>query len=256
MLTSEAGTQRTEGSVTIAVLTDLHYGPPGEMAQRRSEIADTLLQQAVYRLNHLICPDVTVVLGDLLDDGTAADAHRRLACLSGILDKLASPRIVIPGNHDGDVASFYRVFDRPAETIDLCGVRFLPFIDRDAPGHNATRSEADIARFVAARCDYAGPVVALQHVSLAPPGYAALPYNYTNAAEIVTAMRQAEVALSLSGHYHTGTNPIRDAMITFINAPSLCEAPFPFLSVTLAKEEGSAIRVVRHTLADWRRSGL
>ena len=59
--------------ITIAVLTDVHYGAGSIIAQRRSEIADILLLRAVHRLNRLIHPDVTVVLGDLVDDGASPD---------------------------------------------------------------------------------------------------------------------------------------------------------------------------------------
>jgi histidinol phosphatase-like PHP family hydrolase/calcineurin-like phosphoesterase family protein len=246
MLALEAGVQRAEGSVTIAVLTDLHYGDAGAIGQRRSEIADTLLERAVQRLNRLIRPDVTVVLGDVLDDGAAADATTRLALMRAILDKLASPVIVLPGNHDGDATGFYTAFDRPEEIVDLCGVRFLPFIDREAPGYNAVRSARDIARFQVARADHDGPIVALQHVCLAPPGRVELPYNYTNATEIVEAMERAGVTLSLSGHYHTGAEVVHEGPTTFVNAPSLCEKPFPFLLVTLS---GERVSVAHHTLA-------
>jgi predicted phosphodiesterase len=235
----------TGDAVTIAVLTDFHYGDAGAIAERRSELADSLLERAVQRLNRRIQPDVTVVLGDLVDDGTAPGTLQRLARLRVILDALASPLIVIPGNHDGDVATFYTVFERPAEIVDLCGVRFLPFIDREAPGHNATRAEEDIARFQVARSGTAGPIVSLQHVCLAPPERGELPYNYTNAAEIARVMRLAGVVLSLSGHYHPGAESVRDGQTTYVNAPSLCEEPFPFLVVTLS---GERVSVVRHTL--------
>jgi len=61
--------------VTIAVLTDIHYGAAGSLAQRRSDIADTLLLRAVQRMNRLIHPDVVVLLGDLVDDGAATGTH-------------------------------------------------------------------------------------------------------------------------------------------------------------------------------------
>ena len=232
--------------ITLAILTDFHYGTPVAIPQRRSDIADLLLLRAVHRLNRLIKPDVTLVLGDLVDDGHAPDAPERLAHLRAILDKLDSPVIVIPGNHDGDADAFYRVFTRPQAIEDVGGIRFLPFIDREMPGYNAVRSTTGIARFRAARSDYDGPIVALQHVCLAPPGRTATPYNYTNAPAIIDALAEAGVALSISGHYHTGAPPLETARTTFVTAPALCEAPFPLLVVTL---DGDHVTVERHPLA-------
>lgn len=232
--------------VTIAVLTDIHFGAIGRLTQRRSDIADTLLLRAVQRMNRLIHPDVVVLLGDLVDDGVAAGTHERLAQLRAVLDKLKSPYIAIAGNHDGDVEAFYRVFDRPAPFVDLCGVRFLPFLDQEEPGYNASRDSDAIGRFRQARADYDGQVVALQHVCLAPPGMADIPYNYTNAEAIIAEMAVAGVVLSISGHHHVGAMPVRNATTTFVNAPGLCESPFPFLVITL---DGDRVHVERQELA-------
>lgn len=229
----------------IAILTDLHYGD-GTVGDRRSSLADILLLRAVHRLNRFIQPDVTVVLGDVLDAGDAPDAASRRILLRGILEKLQSPWVIIPGNHDGPSDLFYRDFPRPADIVDVGGIRFLPFIDRDEPGYNASRAPSDIARFDAARQNCTGPIVALQHVCLAPPDRANAPYNFLNAADIVAAMRRNGVALSLSGHHHPGSASVEDGSITFVTAPGLCEPPFPFLVVTL---EQGRVTTERHELA-------
>jgi histidinol phosphatase-like PHP family hydrolase len=248
-----AGAETVRPRVTLAVLTDLHYGTPTALSARRSEIAHILLQRAVHRLNRLIRPDVTLVLGDLIDDGHSPKTPERLATLRETLDMLTSPWLAIPGNHDGDVERFYRVFDRPAEIADLAGVRFLPFIDPEEPGYNARRRPQDIDRFRQARAGYLGPVVALQHVCLAPPDRAEAPYNYTNAAEVIAAMGEAGVTVSISGHHHAGAAPVSTETTTFITAPALCESPFAFVTVTLAGEQ---VSVERHQLAMPEHLGL
>lgn len=231
--------------LTIAVLTDFHYGTTSPIAARRSDIADLLLSRAVRRLNRLAHPDVTLVLGDLLDDGTSSGAKDNLLDLRTILDRLASPYLAIPGNHDGDPEAFYEVFDRPHEIEEISIARFLPFIDREAPGFNAQRSAVDIARLQRARHDYNGPIVALQHVCLFPPERALAPYNYTNAGEIVTAMQAAGVTLSISGHHHEGAATTRDRGITYVHAPALCETPFTLMIITLDNDK---VTTQRHTL--------
>ena len=197
----------------IAILTDLHYGER-IAGHPQNDLADILLLRAVHRLNRLVQPDATVVLGDVLDRGDAADGAMRRASLRTIIEKLQSPWIIIPGNHDGSPERFYRDFPRPADIVDLKGVRFLPFVDQDEPEYNASRLPADIDRFAAARRDYSGPIVALQHVCLAPPDRVNSPYNYLNAADIISAMRRSGVALSLSGHHHPGSDSIEDGPLT------------------------------------------
>jgi len=237
----------SDGPFSIAVIADVHYGEDCPNSSRRCSIADILLERAVRRLNGLIRPDAVLVLGDLLDDGNAPGAEERLQTLRDILDKLDAPYLALPGNHDGDAEQFYRVFDRPAAVEDIGGVRFLAFVDKDEPGFNATRSAEDIERMRKARADHNGPIVALQHVCLFPPEQGRVaPYNYTNAADVITALKKAGVVLSVSGHHHHGTENTRDGGVTFVNAPGLCEAPFPFLTITM---DADRVESERHELA-------
>ncbi len=232
--------------VTIAVIADIHFGVSAPESKRRCNISDLLLMRTVCRLNKLIRPDITLVLGDLIQDGNAPDAEKNLRSIRAILDKLQAPYIAIPGNHDNHPEAFYRVFDRPNDVLDVAGVRFLPFIDQEMPGYNARRSDHDLGRIHAARAGYAGPLVSLQHVCLYPPAQPVTPYNYTNANEIISAFKMAGVTLSISGHHHPGAANTQDGGVTFVNAPGLCEAPFPFLEITIAD---GRIRTQRHELA-------
>lgn len=231
---------------SIAVIADVHYGDDHPDSRRRCSIADILLERAVRRLNGLVRPDVVLILGDLVDDGDAPAAEERLHVLRGILEGLDAPYLVIPGNHDGDPGQFYRVFPRPGLFEDIGGVRFLAFVDREEPGYNATRSDEDIERIRMAGDDHDGPVVALQHVCLFPPERTLAPYNYTNAGDIVSALKDAGVALSVSGHHHHGAEDAVESGVTFVTAPGLCEAPFPLLEITL---DGDRIETARHELA-------
>lgn len=232
---------------TIAVLADIHYGAPSPAQGRRCNIADILLQRAVYRLNRLIRPDVTLVLGDVIDDGNSPDAENNLQHLRKILDKLDSPYIAIPGNHDADSEMFFRVFDRPEEIVDIGGIRLLPFVDQQVmPGYKACRSPQDLDRISQAADGFDGVLVSLQHVCLFPPSDPPVaPYNYTNADELVKVMQEAGLKLSISGHHHRGAEDTLYDGITFVNAPGLCESPFPFLEITI---EGDHINTKRHEL--------
>ncbi len=233
------------GPLTIGVIADVHYGDDHPGSKRRCSIADILLRRAVRRMNCMVRPDVVLLLGDLVDDGNAACAEERLRTLHGILEELECPYMAIPGNHDGDPELFFKVFSRPRPIADIGGFRFLAFVDSEEPGHNAFRSTADIERFRVAREGYGGPLVALQHVCLFPPERDVAPYNYTNASEIIDAMTGAGVSLSVSGHHHHGAESSREGRITFVNAPGVCEAPFPFLEITI---DSDRVEVKRHTM--------
>lgn len=231
----------------IALLNDIHDGPAMPNSSRKCEIAPILLKRAVRRLNELEKPDVTLMLGDLLNDGTQPDAEERLQRLKTILDKLKSPYLAIPGNHDGDINAFYRVFDRPKEIEEIAGVRFLPFLDEEQPHYCAKRSQPDIDRFKQARKDFNGPIVSLQHVCLYPPERADVPHNFTNATDVIRAMKASGVTLSVSGHHHPGAHDIRDENVRFVNAPALCEKPFYY--TILECDANGHFESNRHTLA-------
>jgi len=226
-------------AVKIAVLSDTHIAQGSPLPERRSDIAQVLLLRAVHRLNRLIKPDVTVVLGDVLDDSTAPDAADLLRRAKDTLALLTMPVIVIPGNHDGDMAAFYDIFERPPEFVDIKGVRFAWFTDVQEPRWNATRTDADMQRMARSRAGWSGPIVVLQHVPIFLPGACDCPFNYTNADEVIAGMRRAGISLAISGHYHAGIDIVRADGLTTVIAPALCESSFSFLEVNVDCRGGS-----------------
>ena len=233
----------------LAVISDTHFrhDRSATIGARRAGIADLLLLRAVHRLNRFVRPDLTVVLGDLLDEGTAADADTQFRTLRRILDHLRMPWLALPGNHDGDPERFFRHFPPRPAALDVAGVRCLSFVDPEEPGYNARRRSDDLQRLDHARSDgWTGPVVMLQHVPLFPPGQHSCPYNYVNASEVITHMEGAGITLALSGHYHAGMDLLRCGPLCFAAAPALCEAPFPYLLLTL---DGATVQAERQALA-------
>ena len=230
--------------IKVVVITDVHYKPDGNVSpgSQRGDIADLLLLRAVHRINRFIHPDITVILGDICDRSASKEGMARMR---ETLALLKSRWLIIPGNHDVPLERFCSVFPRPAETTDVNGVRFVPFLDPEEPGFNARRTGHDLARMKMARENWPGRIVALQHVPLFPPGRADCPYNYTNAAEVIAEMRRNDIALAISGHYHKGLSLLNDQGVNFLAAPALCQSPFSFLEIDIVNEN---ITVTPHDL--------
>ena len=236
--------ERARMKIKIAVISDIHLSS-GAALGRRGDIAEILLTRTVHRLNRYIRPDVTLVPGDVIDDASSPDALQHLQRVRAVLDLLNSPSIVIPGNHDGALERFYRHFEKPLEHVDINGFRFVWFADCDEPDFNARRSDADLARMNRIRAGHEGPIIALQHVPVLPPGTASCPYGYTNAEAVLDAMNRNGIGLAISGHFHTGLDPVRVNGVQVTAAPALSESPFSFLEIDI---DGGSLHVRRHHL--------
>ena len=80
----------------LAQLSDPHICTPGRLLFGRAD-PSAALANAVARLNGLATPpDLVVVTGDLTDGGTADE----YAEFRRVMAPLASPYVVLPGNHD------------------------------------------------------------------------------------------------------------------------------------------------------------
>ncbi len=239
----------------FAVLSDTHFvsDRSAVVGRRRAGLADILALRAAQRLKRHIKPELVVVLGDVINDGDAPDALAQLAAMKAALDVLDCPVLYLPGNHDGPPAAFYSVFPKPPAHVDVGGVRFVCFVDREEPGYNARRAPENASLLRAARSDWTGPIVALQHVPVFPPGLCDCPYNYVDHADVLADMATSGVRLCVSGHYHRGIGLLESDTAAFLVAPALCEPPFPFLVVDM---EGDDITVQRQELAMPRELGL
>ena len=218
----------------IAVITDTHFSTEQEMTcgSRHTGIAADLLQEAIAQLNKNIKPDLTILLGDLINDGNGAKADDELKTLLKHLQLLDSPFISLPGNHDGTPEYFYGIFPRPPAIADFGQVRFVNNVDAERPGYNAYRSPEGIALLQQARHNWKGQIVSLQHVPILPPGKSSCPYHYENDQEILQEFQRQGVTLAISGHHHAGVPLFKDNDTYYLVAPALCEKPFP---ITLVK---------------------
>jgi len=231
--------------IKLVAIADIHYVREGSLPSANGPPADILLLRAVHRINRFIRPDIVLVLGDLINYPDGPTAAAELRRIREILDMLQCPWIVVPGNHDGDGRRFYRIMPELGPWRDIAGFRFLAFNDREEPGFNALRLPEDITRIAAARAGYIGPIIALQHISLHPPGSDECPYNLLNAAQTLEALNHHGVMLSLGGHYHQGIPLMTAGATSTLVIPALMDRPYPFLEVQI---DGNRMEIIRHEL--------
>ncbi|MDR2849625.1 MAG: metallophosphoesterase, partial [Verrucomicrobiota bacterium] len=120
--------------MTVLAVSDLHHTglarQSAQTPQLRGELAQTLLKKVFLRLRHMgVRPDLTLVLGDLVEDGADRNAHLDLVSLHGELTRSGIPFLVIPGNHDGDTADFNARFDSPPGLHTAGGYGFVSYND-------------------------------------------------------------------------------------------------------------------------------
>ncbi len=216
------------------------------MPCRRGDIALNLLGAAADFLNGEYNPDLVIFAGDLLNDPVRTDL---LPAASLHLARLHAPLIALPGNHAPAPEIFYRTIPRPPEYLDVGGIRFIPFYCApERPCYNTFRTPEETERMCRLAHEFQRISVSVQHVPLFRPGQGGSRYNYENADALLDAMRDANIRLTLSGHYHAGMKPVSDGFTTAIAAPALCEMPFRFVTFEL-EPDGTLRCFCRRTVA-------
>jgi histidinol phosphatase-like PHP family hydrolase/predicted MPP superfamily phosphohydrolase len=236
----------SECALTILAVSDLHYtGLARQTAQPpalRGELARTLLNKVFLRLAHMgVKPDLTVLLGDLIESGADRSAELDLTSLYGELSRSGIPVLALPGNHDTDAASFNALFDTQPGLSEFGGYGFIVYNDLYNDAHECTRQEEAIEQTRRIAHERPGlPLIALQHAPIYPAIDSHYPYRPTNTAEIIDSYEKAGVILSLSGHYHKGQKARAHEGVLYHTVPALCEQPFRF---SLIRLEGRHVEI-------------
>ena len=229
----------SESCLTVLAISDLHHTglarQTAQMPQIRGELAQTILKKVFLRLRHMgITPDVTLVLGDLVEDGTDRNAHLDLISLHGELTRSGVPFLVLPGNHDGDMAAFNELFGSQPGLHKIGDYGFVLFNDAYNENHECVRSADDLMLMKKIADENPGlPLIAVQHPPIYPAIDSHYPYRPTNAAEIIDSFQKAGTILSLSGHYHKGQKARAHEDILYHTVPALSEHPFRFSVIRL-----------------------
>ncbi len=242
----------SEPSLTLLAISDLHYsGLSRQTAQPpplRGELARTLLSKVFLRLSHMgVKPDLTVLLGGLIENGADRNAELDLLTIYGELSRSQIPALVIPGNHDTDAAAFNALFGTRPGLHEIGGYGLLVFNDAYSDTHDCTRPEEAIELTRRVAEEHPGlPLIALQHAPIYPPIDSHYPYRPTNTAEIIESFEQAGVILSLSGHFHKGQKARLHEGVLYHTVPALVEQPFRF---SLIRLYGTRVEIEELSLA-------
>ena len=239
----------THTPVDILLISDLHdaaQATPDRVA------GAVLLRKALRRLRGAgVEVNVLIILGDV----TAEGAEKRLRTVAEEARQANVPVLAIPGNHDGAARRFAEIFDCRPGLHEIAGYGFLLFHDAVGAGDVTTRpAEArSLPRRVASeRPDL--PLIALQHNPLHPPIQHPYPYQLANADRVMSTYQEANVMLSLSGHYHPGQTAHRVDGVTYYTVPALGDPPFRFAHLCLdgrrAQVHEYALRMETEGLVD------
>ena len=242
----------SEPTLTLLAISDLHYtGLARQTAQppyMHGALSRTLLKKVFLRLQHMgIKPDLTVLLGDLIENGNDQYAALDLISLHAELCRSGIPFITLPGNHDGNPETFKNIFATHAGLHQVNGYGFVAYHDHYAESHVCKRSDKDLAmtrNLGKAHPDL--PLIAIQHSPVYPAIKSHYPYRPENTAEIIDSYRKAGVILSLSGHYHKGQKARQNEGVLYHTVPALCDYPFCF---SLIRLQGKHIEIEELSLA-------
>lgn len=221
----------------IAQISDPHLRPAGRLYKDLVD-SNAMFEVAVTQVNALR-PDLVLVTGDLVDDGTAAEYETARRLLSGI----AAPWLAIPGNHDEREAFRAAFADRlplpaagPLHYVAEAGpVRIVAF-DVTVPGlHHGEIDEAGAAWLDAALAEGAGrPTLVMLHQHPFLSGIPFLdPYRCFGAERLEAVIaRHPSVERVLCGHVHR-------FMTRRFGGTLLCAAPSTATAIALRLEPGA-----------------
>jgi 3',5'-cyclic AMP phosphodiesterase CpdA len=174
--------------LTLALITDLHFGPEARFAGKLRKLtahAGELTHAFVDRMNREVKPDLVVNLGDDIEDESLEADRARYAECQSILRSADAELVNVAGNHDtihlspADLLSLWgkRPFSMgdtpippPAElysSFDRGGFHFVVLHTRERKDHDVSVGEAQLAWLAADLSAHAGPTVVLMHHSAA-----------------------------------------------------------------------------------------
>jgi len=227
----------------LLILGDMHYvGPDGSarpLPDRKGKYALELAVRAVRNALRAGRPDAILLIGDILEQGSAPGAMEDARCVRETLAAFGIPLVVVPGNHDDYPDRIQEIFGWPEGAYEINGHLLMPFCDEYDPNTDLPSRPAGSMKRLTELAGSGKPIVVIQHPVILPHIEDDYPYNLANAREIADAYAEDGVCLSISGHFHAGVETLESAGTRYVVAPVLCQAPFPYTRIRL--EDGKVI---------------
>ncbi len=237
----------------IAHISDMHinienpelfsYPEDKDISYNSIKSIERILKEFISKIK-AINVDFIAVTGDLVD--VAADSQdftkkyiiknriwdKRIKeyylQLKSLLDESGIPYLVLPGNHDYAPALLETFI---IDYLNIDGIDIRRFVDYENTLHAPVR--ADMPLWEAQLSDPSTPIqVHLQHYLIHPELNEEYPYTYINGnmmkEKMVSKTENNRLLLSLSGHYHPGTELLQFNNCYFSTATAFYKPPFPF----------------------------
>lgn len=179
-----------DGRFSFALVTDTHIGGEG---------ADEDLQRTVYDINSIDSLSFVIISGDITEFGSDSELRRA----KEILDGLAKPWYIIPGNHDtkwseSGANSFRVIFG--AEAFAFTQGEWL-FIGTNS-GPNMRMSPGQIPRENIVWLDSVLSVPANREKKIVSVNHYPLDEGLNNWYELTDRLKSLDTRLALCGHGH------------------------------------------------------
>ena len=167
-----------KADLTIALVTDLHFGPEARFAGKLRKLtahAGDLTRAFVERMNREIHPDLVCNLGDdIEDEGPDKDRARYAECQS-ILRGCDAELVNVAGNHDTihlSPADLRRAWGKEAEgelysSFDRAGFHFVVLHTQERKDHDVSIGEAQLQWLAGDLAAHPQPTIVLMHHSAA-----------------------------------------------------------------------------------------
>lgn len=206
---------------TVVQLSDLHFG---------TTIADTLTP--LVRLLSDLAPDLVIISGDLTQRATSA----QFIAARAYLERLPTPQLVVPGNHDVPLYDVVRRFlsplgryrthiateldpvflDDEIAVVGLNTARSLTF----KGGRIGEKQLTAATSFLAPIAPHVARIVVAHHPLDVPVGLSGVEI-VRGAERAITALARHDVDLYLSGHLHLTHTASTAKYVTGYEAPML-----------------------------------
>lgn len=232
----------------LLAIADIHYAPTS--ADAADAPAERLCEQGRRLLGRAIADaagrggfDALALLGDVVNDGSRLYAPGAMRQLRAELDAAAAgvPRLIVPGNHDGDPRRLFELLGGRPGLHEVGGYRLVVFADAYEAQMYGRRREADRRLLAEEASRPGGPLVVLQHNPMNPVIESDYPFMLLNRDAVVGDYAEAGVLVSISGHYHAGWPLNVLDGVRYLTVPALCEAPCRYALVAL-RDGGIGVR--------------